>query len=455
MRPMMSPLCERTGVQRRGPRAHGIFWVVLRPPAESTLSQFGLVPPAYSALPTDCLQCEFLPHPRARAVVDDQTVAHPDDPLGVLGDVVLVGDHDDRLAGVVELAEHLHDLVAGLGVEVAGGLVGQDDVGVVDQRAGDRDALLLAAGELGRAVVEPVVQADQPGQLQGPLLDRRGDLAAALVGQRELDVLDDRVLLDQVVRLEDEADVAAPDLGQLVVAELGDVAVAEDVLAAGGSVEAAEQVEHRALARARGAHDGDVLALIEIDRDPRRAWTVTACSAPRRRPKRPPPGGCPSRRSSDVPSRTIDGLVVVVVDHGFGPPGPPNPPPGGPPPPRGPPPKLSAAVDALQDRSTRSAGTPLFEQHLALLLGAGGLELLDHRPGLLDGCRLRWPLPFPWPWPCCRTRPWWRPDRPERPGAGHAVRLGSGRPSPSSRRPCPTTSRTPRASLPRSSARPG
>src|SRR5579885_280175 len=57
-------------------------------------------------------------HPRAGAVVDDEAVPHPDDPLGVLGDVVLVGDHDDGLPRVIELAEHLHDLVAGLGVEV-------------------------------------------------------------------------------------------------------------------------------------------------------------------------------------------------------------------------------------------------------------------------------------------------------------------------------------------------
>ena len=106
----------------------------------------------------------------ARAVVDDQAVAHPDDPLGVLGDVVFVGDHDDGLARVVEPAEHLHDLVAGLGVEVARRLVGEDDVRVVDQRAGDRDALLLAAGELGRAVVEPVCQADHAGPAPGALL---------------------------------------------------------------------------------------------------------------------------------------------------------------------------------------------------------------------------------------------------------------------------------------------
>ena len=37
------------------------------------------------------------------------------------------------------------------GVEVAGGLVGEDDLGLGDERAGDRHPLLLAAGELATA----------------------------------------------------------------------------------------------------------------------------------------------------------------------------------------------------------------------------------------------------------------------------------------------------------------
>ena len=48
----------------------------------------------------------------------------------------------------VELVEEGHDLIAGVGVEVAGGLVGEDDGGLVDEGAGDGDALALAAGEL-------------------------------------------------------------------------------------------------------------------------------------------------------------------------------------------------------------------------------------------------------------------------------------------------------------------
>ena len=183
----------------------------------------------------------------------------------MVGDVLLVGDHDDRLAGVVQLAQHFHDLLAGGRVEVAGRLVGQDDVGIVDQRPGDGHALLLAAGELGGPVVDPIAQADQPGELDRPLVRLLAELAGSLVGQRELDVLEHGVLRDQVVRLEDEAEVAAADLGELVVVEPRDVATAQEVLAAGRAVEAAQQVEHGALARAGGAHDGDVFAGVDID----------------------------------------------------------------------------------------------------------------------------------------------------------------------------------------------
>ena len=62
--------------------------------------------------------------------------------------VQFVGDHDDGDALVVEFLEHAHDFDARLAVEVAGRLVGQQQRRLVDQRAGDGDALLLAAGKL-------------------------------------------------------------------------------------------------------------------------------------------------------------------------------------------------------------------------------------------------------------------------------------------------------------------
>jgi hypothetical protein len=60
----------------------------------------------------------------------------------------------------VQLLQHAHHFLAVLGVEVAGRFVGQDQLGLRDQRAGDRDALLLAARQLARPVLGAVRDAD-------------------------------------------------------------------------------------------------------------------------------------------------------------------------------------------------------------------------------------------------------------------------------------------------------
>src|SRR4051794_9315025 len=93
--------------------------------------------------------------------VDDPAVGEEDHLVGVAGGDRVVRDHDDRLAehpgGALQEAE---DLGAGAGVEVAGGLVGQNDLRPGDQRTADGDPLLLAAGQFGGPVVQPVGEAD-------------------------------------------------------------------------------------------------------------------------------------------------------------------------------------------------------------------------------------------------------------------------------------------------------
>ena len=61
----------------------------------------------------------------------DEAVADMHDPLRPHRDVALVGDHDHRRAGIVQAPEQLEDIVAGLGVEVSRGLVGEEDSGLL------------------------------------------------------------------------------------------------------------------------------------------------------------------------------------------------------------------------------------------------------------------------------------------------------------------------------------
>ena len=77
------------------------------------------------------------------------------------GGFVAVGDEDKGGVGFVgELAEEVEDELTVGGIEVAGGFVGEDELGTVDEGAGDGDALLFAAGELGGEGVGAVGDAD-------------------------------------------------------------------------------------------------------------------------------------------------------------------------------------------------------------------------------------------------------------------------------------------------------
>ena len=69
-------------------------------------------------------------------------------------------DHDDE-AVARDLLENFHDLHARLGVQRAGRLVRQQNVRVVDEGAGDGDALHLAAGHLVWPLVQLIAEADK------------------------------------------------------------------------------------------------------------------------------------------------------------------------------------------------------------------------------------------------------------------------------------------------------
>src|SRR5437763_3291349 len=77
---------------------------------------------------------------------NDLAVAHLDDASAHGGGLRVVRDHDDGLVeAVVHLLKHVEDDGRVLGVEVARGLVGEDEGRAGDDGARERDSLLLAA----------------------------------------------------------------------------------------------------------------------------------------------------------------------------------------------------------------------------------------------------------------------------------------------------------------------
>ncbi len=145
-------------------------------------------------------------------------------------------------------------------VEVAGGLVGEDERRVRDEGAGHGHALLLPARELGRLVVQAVAQAQAGQRIGGESAARRPAATPWYMSGRG-HVLEGRRPRQQVVGLEDEADAPAAQRGQAVVVETAHIGAGQVVGAGRRPVEAAEDVHERRLARPGGTDDGHELAL--------------------------------------------------------------------------------------------------------------------------------------------------------------------------------------------------
>jgi hypothetical protein len=156
------------------------------------------------------------------------------------------GDEGGDAFGLDDGAEQAHDLLGGLGVELAGGLVGEQELGAGGEGAGDGDALLLAAGELARALFRVAGEADD--------VEHEGDAFLALAGVHPGDAEGDADVLgggqdgDQAEGLEDERDAGAAQLHPLGLGHGGDVLAGDVDGAAVGPVEAADDVEQGGLA---------------------------------------------------------------------------------------------------------------------------------------------------------------------------------------------------------------
>ena len=158
---------------------------------------------------------------RRRTVVDvvrradllDLAVVQHHDAIGKLDRLILiVGDEHGGVTGaIVDVAQPAAQLAADLGVERAEGLVEEQDARLDGQRAGERDALALAAGELRGIAASPGRRAGRgraaPSRACGSPSSPGGSPAAADV-ETEGDVVEHRHVAEEGVVLEDEADMA-------------------------------------------------------------------------------------------------------------------------------------------------------------------------------------------------------------------------------------------------------
>ena len=151
----------------------------------------------------------------------DLAIAHVHDAVAIRGGFGIVRNHQHGLPQIlVRLAQHVENDVRAFRSQVAGGLVGEHDRGAVDKSAGQRDSLLLAAGEFVRPVLQPFGDAQHPGDL----LQERGigrSQAGNVAGN--LDVRARAECGQKIKFLENETDLAFAQSRALAIGKCGKI----------------------------------------------------------------------------------------------------------------------------------------------------------------------------------------------------------------------------------------
>ena len=192
------------------------------------------------------------------------------DPVGPVGGPLIMGDHDKGLAELsIEAREQFQDLPGGNPVEIAGRFVGNDDRRIGHHRAGDRHPLLLAARELRRIMIQPVLKSDHLKHeihVRLPLLSRESGQK-----QGQLDVFKGSQDRHEIIELKDKAHMGCAPGSQSRFRQGGDIDTPDLDLSARGAIDAGNKVQERAFPRSRGSHEGDEFTRgdnqADIDRD--------------------------------------------------------------------------------------------------------------------------------------------------------------------------------------------
>jgi acyl-CoA thioesterase-1 len=152
--------------------------------------------------------------------------------------------------------QQIGDLATGIGVEISRRLVGDEEGGRRRKCARDGDALLFAAGKLAWIVAQPLAEPNRfqlaPGDVERVLHVREF--------QGNCDVFKGRHIGDQMKRLEDDADIAAAEIGDLIFAEGVQRCVVDVDLAAIELLKTGEDHQQRGLTGTGGADDANRLA---------------------------------------------------------------------------------------------------------------------------------------------------------------------------------------------------
>ena len=170
-----------------------------------------------------------------------------------------VSDEHARGTALTDLCgQQPHQHRCRFGIEVTGGLVGQYQQRPVHERPGHGHPLQLAAGEFARQAAGAIGQADCAEQFSNALLALAGSDTEQ--HQRQLDVLADTQMRQDMEGLEHETEPRATQARARIVVQRGEVLAADQDFSGIGLVEPGDQVEQRGLAGTGLTDDGDEFA---------------------------------------------------------------------------------------------------------------------------------------------------------------------------------------------------
>jgi hypothetical protein len=143
-------------------------------------------------------------------------VAKRDSPCAGVGDVLIVRHNQDRRSEpLVQIPDQRQNVLSGLGIEISGRLICEQDRWIDGQRPGNGHALALPARQLVRNVIEAGAQLDQLEQLARACVDLLFRPTPQV--QRQRHVLHRAQARQQIEELEDESDLVTANSRQVVV----------------------------------------------------------------------------------------------------------------------------------------------------------------------------------------------------------------------------------------------
>ena len=159
-----------------------------------------------------------------------------------------------------ELEHEIYDFASGPGIEVAGGFVGEEHIGIGRKCTRQGDSLLLAARELCRVVAKSLSQAN-PAKTFGRVLTRVG-VAAKL--SRQHHVLECGEAAKELECLKNKADMLLAKARAPILIECREFASRQPHLTLGRHIKTGENAQEGCLARSRLADNGAAFPPVDV-----------------------------------------------------------------------------------------------------------------------------------------------------------------------------------------------